>query len=191
MNFIGTQTYRFPGNRNFLRVGDIIPKESIHFEKGTYFSPAITIDRPLYVKQIQSTKNPEIVNVSLYESDYDEKNNLAIISVDYECYKIIGYWLGSDQEDGPRANIVKVTNTPKFRVAVVSFDITPENSSTEVFDILLYNKLFKHYEYYRIYTNGESLMCEDITGDLSEEDMDDLIKETKKNFKGKNVDFEM
>jgi hypothetical protein len=191
MNFIGTTSYKFPGNRNFIRVSERIPSESFSFEKGTYFSPAVTIEGPLYVRKSPSNKNPNAMNVTLCESDSDETSHLAIISVDYDCYKLIGYWLGSDQENGPRAEIVKATNTPKFRICVVEFDITPSDESTETFDVLLYNKLFRRYEYYRIYTTNNSLMCEDVTEDCSEDDLAELLKQTTKEARSKGTDFEL
>ena len=151
MDFIGTDSIKFYGNNNFLRVND---KTNIEVKHGTYYDPAIIIPNAKSL-QINAT------NMHISTLNDDGVDDLAaIITLENKNYRLVKYSVGfeSDKAD---CQILKQVTTPNHRVLLLLFD----GNSESVFTLILFNNTLKRYEYWTISHNKDGkLVLKNLTG---------------------------
>ena len=151
MDFIGTDSIKFYGNNNFLRVND---KTNIEVKHGTYYDPAIIIPNAKSL-QINAT------NMHISTLNDDGIDDLAaIITLENKNYRLVKYSVGFEA-DKADCQILKQVTTPNHRVLLLLFD----GNNESVFTLILFNNTLKRYEYWTISHNKDGkLVLKNLTG---------------------------
>lgn len=158
MMFIGTESYRFPSNRNFIRVDGLVNPSAIKFELGTYYKPAIHINEDCRLKI-----NPYDLNVSFTPGVSDKSSSVAILIVDKSAYRISGEYIKSELEYTPSFfDIVRKVETEEIIVMIMRIC----NNSPRI--IKLYNRMLNRFEVYCIASgvnsdNEHAVVCTPYT----------------------------
>lgn len=167
MIFLGTESRRFPQNRNFIKFDENIFTPDIKIESGSNYKPIIDIpDKNIIVHMNPKTAD---MSIDLFDGQKQDDFDLAIITIDKSHYRMIDWNLYNQDHE-----IIKVKDTESNDIAVVKMKDT--GCKMEMV-MILYNKVFKQYEYHEIrYKKNETgirgLICRDRTknvGDVMEE----------------------
>ena len=177
MVFLGTQSRRFPQNRNFIRFSDELLTPETEISNGTYYKPILDLSSNVYVKF-----NPKTADVILEktEKEMDKEISIAIITIDKSHFRLID-WLLTDESH----EIIKTVDTDENSIAVVKYTDVSINSNMV---LVLYNRLFKKYEYYTIRykkdsLGNRSLICKDKTKAVGKEVMKEWEEHDKEKLK--------
>lgn len=169
MVFLGTESRRFPQNRNFIRFDENILTPDVNIDQGSHYKPIIDIpDKNIIVHMSRKTGDTSIdlFDGGSIQDDFD----LAIITIDKTHYRLIDWYLSDLSHE-----IIKVKDTESNDIAVVK--LKDSGSKLEMV-LILYNKLFKQYEYFEIrYKKNENgirtLICRDRTKQAGTKIMDE------------------
>lgn len=168
MVFLGTESRRFPQNRNFIKFDENLLTSDVNIESGSYYKPIIDIpDRNIIVHMNPKTGD---TSVDLFGGPKQDEFDLAIITIDKSHYRLID-WCLSD----PSHEIIKIKDTETNDIAVVKMK---DSGGKLEMVLILYNTLFKKYEYFEIrYKKNENgirtLICRDRTKHAGADVMDE------------------
>lgn len=113
MKFIGTDSIRFPSNRNFIRVDGLESIDDISFDTSRFYKPIGVIEENCYINI-----NPYNMNVSIRSSEKDSDEDLMIVVIDKSKSTIKG--IRKYYEDMPFVSLIRKIITEEFIVLLFS-----------------------------------------------------------------------
>lgn len=159
--FLGTQSRNFypskslvllPHNYNFV--------ESIKL--GSFYAPIAKTDSNVYVSINKFSFNLDLIN----GIDEDSDDNLIILLLDTQYYRILDYALHSEYFNEGLNICTEICKTWRGKTVEVAA-VTARSNMKETFIIILvlYNKLLKKYQYYEIRKTETGIVCADKSKD--------------------------
>lgn len=165
--FFGTMSRSFYPSKSMMTVDR--PEDFKNPENGCMYKPIITTKYPSMVDINEFSFNLNIVSADPADGDCDHSDHedLAIIMIDTDIYRLVNYTIHPDnfREDGPCIYIPKVWSgkTTDAVVMLVS-DKLPDQAFAMI--LVLYNRVIKRYEYFRINKTPDGLSCVDKTNSI-------------------------
>ena len=107
MKFIGTDSIRFPSNRNFIRVDGLEHPDSIKFDLCRFYKPIGEI-----TESCRIDINPYNMNISIRPSEMDSGENLMIMVIDKTIGRVKA--IKKFYEDMKFVDVIKRITTDEF-----------------------------------------------------------------------------